>query len=103
MEKLEIMIMLASDKTIDHVLLELKRYATEADVEFVRKAIRAIGRCAIKLQNAAERCIHVLLELIQSDEKYNAVVQEAIVVIKVSLQTALLLFFFLLCFALSDC
>eukprot|EP01096_Ripella_sp_DP13-Kostka_P000567 TRINITY_DN1060_c0_g2_i1.p1 TRINITY_DN1060_c0_g2~~TRINITY_DN1060_c0_g2_i1.p1 ORF type:complete len:941 (-),score=529.23 TRINITY_DN1060_c0_g2_i1:66-2798(-) len=82
MEKLEIMIMLASDKTIDHVLLELKRYATEADVEFVRKAIRAIGRCAIKLQNAAERCIHVLLELIQSDEKYNAVVQEAIVVIK---------------------
>ncbi len=37
MEKLEIMIMLASDKNIDQVLLEFKEYATEVDVDFVRK------------------------------------------------------------------
>ena len=37
MEKLEIMIMLASDKSIDQVLLEFKEYATEVDVDFVRK------------------------------------------------------------------
>ena len=37
MEKLEIMIKLASDKNIDQVLLEFKEYATEVDVDFVRK------------------------------------------------------------------
>lgn len=37
MEKLEIMIKLASDKNIDQVLLEFKEYAQEVDVEFVRK------------------------------------------------------------------
>jgi len=46
----------------------------------VRKAVRAIGRCAIKLERAAERCISVLLELIKI--KVNYVVQEAIIVIK---------------------
>ncbi|OMO58604.1 hypothetical protein COLO4_34497 [Corchorus olitorius] len=44
MEKLEIMIKLASDRNIDQVLLEFKEYATEVDVDFVRKAVRAIGR-----------------------------------------------------------
>lgn len=80
MEKLEIMIKLASDRNIDQVLLEFKEYATEVDVDFVRKAVRAIGRCAIKLERAAERCINVLLELIKI--KVNYVVQEAIIVIK---------------------
>lgn len=80
MEKLEIIIRLASDRNIDQVLLELKEYATEVDVDFVRRAVRAIGRCAIKLDKCAERCINVLLDLIQT--KVNYVVQEAIVVIK---------------------
>lgn len=57
------------------------RAASEVDVEFVRRAVRAIGRCAIKIEKAAERCIQVLLELIQT--KVNYVVQEAIIVIKV--------------------
>lgn len=79
-EKLEIIIRLVSDRNVDQVLLELKEYATEVDVDFVRRAVRAIGRCAIKLEGAAERCITVLLDLIQT--KVNYVVQEAIVVIK---------------------
>jgi AP-1 complex subunit beta-1 len=60
--------------------MELKEYASEVDVAFVRKSVRAIGRCAIKLERAAERCINVLLELIRSGVNY--VVQEAICVIK---------------------
>jgi len=51
------------------------------DVDFVRKSVRAIGRCAIKIDSASERCINVLLELIKT--KVNYIVQEAIVVIKV--------------------
>lgn len=80
MEKLETIIRLVNDRNIDQVLLELKEYAQEVDVEFVRKAVRAIGRCAIKLERAAERCINVLLELIQT--KVNYVLQEAVIVIK---------------------
>lgn len=37
MEKLEVMIRLASEKNIDQVLLEFKEYAQEVDVDFVRK------------------------------------------------------------------
>jgi AP-1 complex subunit beta-1 len=80
MEKLDILVKLVNDKNVEGVLLELKEYATEVDVEYVRRAVRTIGRCAIKLEVAAERCIKVLLQLIQT--KVNYVVQEAIVVIK---------------------
>lgn len=80
MEKLEIIIRLVSEKNVEQVLLELKEYATEVDVEFVRRSVRAIGRCAIKLERATERCINVLLDLIKTKVSY--VVQEAVVVIK---------------------
>ena len=50
LEKLDIMIRLASQANIAQVLGELKEYATEVDVDFVRKAVRAIGRCAIKVR-----------------------------------------------------
>uniref|UniRef100_A0A9R1SGV6 AP complex subunit beta n=2 Tax=Cyprinus carpio TaxID=7962 RepID=A0A9R1SGV6_CYPCA len=80
LEKLDIMIRLASHANIAQVLAELKEYATEVDVDFVRKAVRAIGRCAIKVEQSAERCVSTLLDLIQT--KVNYVVQEAIVVIR---------------------
>lgn len=44
----------------------LQRYATEVDVDFVRKAVRAIGRCAIKVEQSAERCVSTLLDLIHT-------------------------------------
>ncbi|OZJ05323.1 AP-2 complex subunit beta [Bifiguratus adelaidae] len=78
--KLEIMFRLANPKNIDQVLNEVKEYAAEVDVDFVRKAVRCIGRLAVKIEAAAERCISALLELIQT--KVNYVVQEAIVVIR---------------------
>jgi len=79
-EKLEIMIQLADEKNIDRALMEFKEYATEVDVAFVRRSVRAIGRCAIKIGKATERCIKVLIDLIQT--KVNYVVQEAIIVIR---------------------
>ena len=47
----------------------------------MRKSVRAIGRCAIKVESAAQRCVSTLVELIQTKVTY--VVQEAVVVIKV--------------------
>jgi vesicle coat complex subunit len=78
--KLELIFMLANEKNIDEVLTELREYATEIDVHFVRKAVRAIGKLAIKIEPAAKRCIDLLLELVSTKVTY--IVQEATVVIK---------------------
>ncbi|MBW0493464.1 hypothetical protein O181_033179 [Austropuccinia psidii MF-1] len=78
--KLEIIYRLANDRNYEQVLAELREYASEVDVDFVRKAVRSLGRLAIKISSAADRCIVVILELVAT--KINYVVQEAIVVIK---------------------
>ncbi|KAK8144228.1 hypothetical protein G3M48_006135 [Beauveria asiatica] len=78
--KLELIFMLANEHNIDEVLTELREYATEIDVHFVRKAVRAIGKLAIKIEPAAPRCINLLLELVATKVTY--IVQEATVVIR---------------------
>ena len=78
--KLELIFMLASRENIKEVLNELREYATEIDVHFVRKSVRAIGKLAIKIPEAANICIDVLLELVATKISY--IVQEATVVIR---------------------
>ncbi|KAJ5790745.1 uncharacterized protein N7518_007756 [Penicillium psychrosexuale] len=78
--KLELMFMLTTKENISVVLAELREYATEIDVHFVRKAVRAIGKLAIKIESAAKQCIETLLELV--DAKIPYIVQEATVVIR---------------------
>ena len=80
MEKIELLISLATPRFVDRILAELKEYATEADIDFVRTAVRAIGRCAIKVETSTDKCVSVLLSLLSS--KVNYVVQEAITVMK---------------------
>lgn len=77
--KLELIFMLATEKNIQEVLTELREYATEIDVHFVRKSVRAIGKLAIKIEPAAKLCITTLLELVATKVTY--IVQEATVVI----------------------
>lgn len=100
--KLELIFMLANEHNIEEVLTELRecvppplplpppnlpplptnethRYATEIDVHFVRKSVRAIGKLAIKIEPAARLCIDTLLELVSTKVSY--IVQEATVVI----------------------
>ncbi|KAJ1964008.1 hypothetical protein GGI12_001701 [Dipsacomyces acuminosporus] len=78
--KLEVILALTTEDNVRVVLTELAEYATEIDVDFVRKAVRSIGRIAIKIEIAADRCVRTLLDLIQT--KVNYVVQEAIIVIR---------------------
>ncbi|RPA79159.1 Adaptor protein complex beta subunit [Ascobolus immersus RN42] len=79
-EKLDIMIRIGNERNIDQLLMELKEYALDVDMDFVRRAVRAIGQVAVKIESASERCINVLLDLLNT--KVNYVVQEAVVVIK---------------------
>ncbi|KAG8217482.1 Adaptor protein complex beta subunit [Butyriboletus roseoflavus] len=78
--KLEIMYRLGREENAREVLAELEEYASEVDVDFVRKAVRSIGRLAIKVEAAADICIESLLSLI--DTKVSYVVQEAVIVTK---------------------
>merc|ERR1719265_2787419 len=80
LEKISVMVQLASERNIVQVLSEFREYASEVDIECVRKSVRAIGQCAIKLDRAAEQCVDTLLDLIKTKVPY--VVQEAITVIK---------------------
>jgi AP-1 complex subunit beta-1 len=79
-QKLEIMVRIANEQNVDQLLAELKEYAIEMDMDFVRRAVKAIGQVAIKIEAASERCVNALLDLINT--KVNYVVQEVIVVIK---------------------
>jgi AP-1 complex subunit beta-1 len=67
------------DNVLD-ILYELKEYAGEVDIDFARKAIQCIGRCAVTVSETSKQCVDVLLEIINT--KVNYAVQEAIVVMK---------------------
>ena len=74
------MVRISNDKNVDQLLAELKEYALEVDMDIVKRAVKAIGQVAIKIESASEKCVNTLLDLIGT--KVNYVVQEAIVVIK---------------------
>ena len=78
LEKLDIMTRLAPQANIAQVLAEPKECATEVGVGFIRKAVPAIGRCAIKVERAGARYVSTLFG--RSQTKVSYVVQEAIVI-----------------------
>ena len=80
LQKLEIMVRIANEKNFEQLLSELKEYAVEVDMDFVKRAVKAIGQVAIKIEAASEKCVNALLDLIAN--KNNYVIQEVIVVIK---------------------
>lgn len=65
-EKLEVLLRLADDETIDPILMELKEYVTEVDIDFVRKCIRTFGRLAIKLEQSSDICVQALFECLKT-------------------------------------
>lgn len=80
LQKLEIMVRIANENNYEQLLAELKEYALEVDMDFVKRAVKAIGQVAIKIESASEKCVRALEDLIST--KVNYVVQEVVVVIK---------------------
>lgn len=78
--KLEIIYLLADEYNVGVVFGELEEYATEVDVHMARKAIRAFGNLAVKLEVSASQCVEILLDLISNNIPY--IVQEAAIVLK---------------------
>ncbi|KAL0227700.1 hypothetical protein RCL1_003843 [Eukaryota sp. TZLM3-RCL] len=80
LEKVDVLVSIATDDNVAAILAEFQDYCNEVDVDFVRKSVRAIGLCAIKLQNSATFCVEQLLSLMKN--KVSHVVQEGISVIR---------------------
>lgn len=80
MQKLEIMVRIANEKNYEQLLAELAEYALEVDMDFVKRAVKAIGQVAIKIEAASAKCVQALEELLAT--KGNYVVQEVVVVVK---------------------
>jgi vesicle coat complex subunit len=79
-ERLDILVRLASEKNARQVLSELKEYASEVDATFVRKAISAVGRVAIRLPSSSPACVDVLAHLLESKTPH--VVEEVAIVLQ---------------------
>jgi len=79
-EKLGCLAALATPRTLDQVLLELREYAAEVDADFARRAVRAVGALAVRVEGGSEKCVNVLLDLVAT--RVGHVVQEAVVVIR---------------------
>lgn len=79
--KLECLYLLANKETLPRILEELEQYATDIDIQMSRKAIRAIGNLAVKLdEGSAGDCVAALLDLLEFGVDY--VVQEIISVFR---------------------
>ncbi|RNE99193.1 putative beta-adaptin 1 [Trypanosoma conorhini] len=84
LEKSELLLELADTEVGEIVLSEFAAYATDADEELVRKAVRSIGFLAAKLEPLAKQCVERLLGLM--DTGISHVVQEAAVVVQTVLR-----------------
>mmetsp|Transcript_21870 Transcript_21870/g.85714 ORF Transcript_21870/g.85714 Transcript_21870/m.85714 type:complete len:800 (-) Transcript_21870:787-3186(-) len=83
-KKLEIVTKIVTESTIGRALREFNHYVHKEDKEFVAATIQAIGRCAIRLPEVQESCLHGLMALLSN--KSETVVAESVVVIKTLLQ-----------------
>eukprot|EP01025_Chloroclados_australasicus_P014985 TRINITY_DN170_c1_g2_i2.p1 TRINITY_DN170_c1_g2~~TRINITY_DN170_c1_g2_i2.p1 ORF type:complete len:845 (-),score=102.22 TRINITY_DN170_c1_g2_i2:252-2786(-) len=68
--KLDILMRLISPDNIDQVLLELQSYALDVDPQIVARAVRVISVCAVNLDQEAQKCVNVLMELISSKNAF---------------------------------
>lgn len=79
-EKLKIIVLLSDEDNIDQILHQLKEYIAEVDISFVRKCIQTIGKLAIRIEEAADKCVQALWDCLK--RKSSLIMQESVIVIK---------------------
>jgi hypothetical protein len=79
-EKLKIIVLLSDEENIEEILYQLTEYIAEVDISFVRMCIRTIGKLAIRIEEAADKCIKTLWDCLK--RKSSLIIQESVVVIK---------------------
>lgn len=59
------MIRIVNWKNYELVLNELKEYMAEGDPDFIRKAIKAVGKIAVRFEKSVDKCLEILAKQIQ--------------------------------------
>lgn len=78
--KIDILTALADPASAEHIVGELSEYVTDVDADISRRAIRAIGKIAVRVASTAEMIVGSLTTLLELDIDY--VSTEAAVVMK---------------------
>ncbi|KAF8150686.1 adaptin N terminal region-domain-containing protein [Crassisporium funariophilum] len=76
--------------TVDNyaaIMREFMDYADDVDDSVVAEAIRALGRCAIRIPESVQQCLTALMTMIKSP--YDAVVSSAVLMLQYLVQTQL--------------
>ncbi|OLY81275.1 AP-2 complex subunit beta [Smittium mucronatum] len=82
-EKLDLLVKLCTENNVEKLLSELSEYSKEVDSSVCRRAVSAIEKLALKFGDSAEKCLDVLIEIIELKGIY-AVQQSAIAVCNIS-------------------
>jgi len=78
--KIDILTLLADAASAESIVGELSEYVTDVDAEISRRAIRAIGKIAMRIESTAEMIVGSLTSLLELDIDY--VSTEAAIVMK---------------------
>ncbi|KAI8972988.1 adaptin N terminal region-domain-containing protein [Pilobolus umbonatus] len=76
--KLEILTTIATESNIHTLLTELQQYIKSPNKDFVAATIQAVGRCAITVPTALDKCLRLLMRLLRS--RNELVVAESVLV-----------------------
>ena len=77
-EKLDIVLAICDRNNVSLVISELEEYCNAVDVAFVRKSIRCLGQIAMKIKEAAPKCVDVLVKLVAGHADY--AIEESVIV-----------------------
>ncbi|EAY04864.1 Adaptin N terminal region family protein [Trichomonas vaginalis G3] len=78
-EKLSIISNIVVEGTLRTALDELQEYCNDIDVHFAKKAIKTLSQIALKFENAATKCIDILVDLIKGKADY--AIEQSIIVL----------------------
>ena len=78
--KIDILTMVAGESNLQEIVNELSEYVTDVDVELSRKAVRCVGRIAMRLPTSSASIIQQLLGFLKYQTEY--VITETLMVMK---------------------
>jgi vesicle coat complex subunit len=61
--KLDVIALIATDENVQEIITELEEYVSDANAEIAKKAIRAFGDIAVRLDNFDQNIIKNFLAL----------------------------------------
>jgi vesicle coat complex subunit len=66
LEKVDILVKVSDKNNCDQILLELKEYSSDVDMELVGASIKAIGQIVIKIEESVKTAAVCIADIIKN-------------------------------------